>query len=197
MTLNHFNRRFHLYLGMALLPWFFVYGISSLAIQHGNLFTLGDQENLPWEPAGEKAYSLDIPEDPDWRAIGARVLTDMGDEGLFHVNHQDSSNIQVTRFSFWSQSRYSLHPQEQKVVVQQQSQDLRTFIVRMHIRGGFGQEASMSDLWAVIVDIVNVGFVLWAASGIYMWWLLPATRKWGFLAIASGVLSFAWFLVAL
>ena len=73
MTLNHFNRRFHLYLAMALLPWFFVYGISSLAIQHGNLFTFGEK-NPPWEQAGEKPYSLDIPEDPDWRAIGAKVL---------------------------------------------------------------------------------------------------------------------------
>ena len=30
MTFTHFNRRLHLYLGLALLPWLFMYGISSI-----------------------------------------------------------------------------------------------------------------------------------------------------------------------
>jgi hypothetical protein len=197
MTFNHLNRRVHLYLALALLPWFFVYGISSLAIQHGNLFTFGDQKNPPWESIGEKPYSLDIPKNPDWRQIGARVLMDMGDDGLFRVNSRDPAKIQVTRFSFWSQSRYTYNFQEKQLAIEHQGLNLRSFIVWLHIRSGFNQESFLSDLWAVIVDIVNVGFVLWAASGVYMWWLLPAQRKWGVLALGAGVGSFAWFLTAL
>ena len=34
MTFAQLNRRTHLYLGLALLPWFFMYGISSLPFAH-------------------------------------------------------------------------------------------------------------------------------------------------------------------
>jgi hypothetical protein len=198
MTFNQINRRTHLYLALGLLPWFLVYGISSLAIQHGDLFTFGDEpRNPPWEKTWEKAYERDVPEDPDWRQIGAQMLEEVGFEGLFHINTRDPKKIVITRFSFWSQDRLTWHPEEDWLAAEHQGLDLRTFIVWMHIRGGFGQESFLADLWAIIVDIVNVGFVLWVLSGLYMWWLLPSIRKWGFLAIGCGVLSFAWFLVTL
>ena len=38
MTFSHLNRRVHLYLGLALLPWFFMYGISSLPFAHNQFF---------------------------------------------------------------------------------------------------------------------------------------------------------------
>ena len=34
MTFSHVNRRVHLYLALALLPWFFMYGISSVPFVH-------------------------------------------------------------------------------------------------------------------------------------------------------------------
>ena len=27
------------------------------------------------------------------------------------------------------------------------------------------------------VDVVCIAFVVWVATGLYMWWLLPATRR--------------------
>ena len=52
--------------------------------------------------------------------------------------------------------------------------------------GGF-----WDSVWAVFVDIVSVGLILWIASGIYMWWGLPSTRRWGWLALSAGMLCFA------
>ena len=42
MTFSHLNRRVHLYLGLALLPWFFMYGISSLPFAHNQFFERRD-----------------------------------------------------------------------------------------------------------------------------------------------------------
>ncbi len=39
MTFNHLNRRTHLYLALALMPWLLIYALSALAIQHRTLFT--------------------------------------------------------------------------------------------------------------------------------------------------------------
>ena len=38
MTFSHVNRRVHLYLGLFLLPWLFMYGISSLPFAHAPFF---------------------------------------------------------------------------------------------------------------------------------------------------------------
>lgn len=197
MSFNHFNRRLHLYLALALLPWFLVYGVSSLAIQHPDLFSAGEPDAPPWEQVGERAYTLDIPDDPDWRQVGARVLEDEGVEGLFRVDHRDPDRIRVFRFSFWSQTRYTYDVASQTLTTERQGRNLRTFLVWMHIRSGFGQESILNDLWALIVDIVNVGFILWIATGLYMWWLLPAQRRWGFVALGGGILTFTWFLISL
>ena len=42
MTFSHFNRRLHLYLGLALLPWFFMYAISSVPFAHNQFFEQRD-----------------------------------------------------------------------------------------------------------------------------------------------------------
>ena len=47
--------------------------------------------------------------------------------------------------------------------------------------GGF-----WDSVWAVVVDVVSVALILWIFSGLLMWWSLPVTRAWGWLALASG-----------
>ena len=61
----------------------------------------------------------------------------------------------------------------------------------MHTRGGYDMGGFWDSVWAVCVDVVCVGLILWIASGIYMWWGLPATRRWGWIALGAGVVCFA------
>jgi len=42
MTFSHLNRRVHLYAGLALLPWFFMYGISSVPFAHNEFLQRRD-----------------------------------------------------------------------------------------------------------------------------------------------------------
>ena len=44
---------------------------------------------------------------------------------------------------------------------------------------------------AVFVDIVSVALILWMATGLYMWWHVPKTRLWGWLALGGGAVCFA------
>ena len=58
MTFPHFNRRLHLYLGLALLPWFLMYGLSSVPFAHSQYFEDRDKANglpiyLPIAPIGD------------------------------------------------------------------------------------------------------------------------------------------------
>lgn len=64
----------------------------------------------------------------------------------------------------------------------------------MHVRGGFEQESFLNDAWGGLVDLVCLGFLVWIATGIYMWWQLQQTRFWGGLAMTAGLLTFLLFL---
>ena len=192
MTFNHLNRRLHLYLSLTLLPWFLVYAVSSLAIHHRWLFT--DDPKTTWTPRFERDYALDVP-DENLRATAAAVLADNDLEGLFRVRRPNPQRLTITRFDFWSQTRLTYHIDEARLVAEDQRYDLDTFLIHMHIRAGFVQESFLSDLWAVVVDIVCVAFVLWVATGLYMWWLQSQTRRWGALALGAGCLSFFLFVI--
>jgi hypothetical protein len=64
----------------------------------------------------------------------------------------------------------------------------------MHARGGFEDERFFPFLWAAAVDLVCLAFLLWVASGLYMWWSLPGLRRWGGVAFLGGLGSFSLFL---
>ena len=52
MTFPHFNRRLHLYLGLALLPWLFMYGLSSIPFAHTQYF---ERRDIGEVPCGEQS----------------------------------------------------------------------------------------------------------------------------------------------
>ena len=77
MTFAHINRRVHLYLGLGLLPWFFMYGVSSLPFAHNQFFEQRDRaKGLPlWTLRSERSVDVPIPEDAkDLRRFGALLL---------------------------------------------------------------------------------------------------------------------------
>ena len=71
------------------------------------------------------------------------------------------------------------------------------FLTGLHARGGYHQEGVMNDLWAVTVDVVSVAFLIWVASGLYIWWQLRSTRRWGMLAIGGGFVTMIFFVLVL
>ena len=66
MSFSHINRRVHLYLGLALLPWFLMYGVSSVPFAHTQFFDQRDRaKGLPqWtlrSEFGSKIAPLQVP----------------------------------------------------------------------------------------------------------------------------------------
>ena len=66
MTFPHVNRRVHLYLGLALLPWFFMYGASSVPFAHNQYFENRDAaQGLPlWTIRASHSVDAPITGDP-------------------------------------------------------------------------------------------------------------------------------------
>jgi hypothetical protein len=197
MTFNHFNRRLHLYLGLFLLPWFFIYGISSIPFAHSQFFNeLDAKKNLPmWTVRLERDFDKPVPEkDEELRAFGAAVLKEVGIEDMaFGAYRQSPEQVNVYAHTFLTSTQVKYFIDKKKLSVEDRRFRWDQFLTGLHARGGFELDSLLDKSWGVVVDIVSISMLLWIASGLYMWWGLRGHRGWGWLALLSGVLSFAWF----
>jgi len=201
MTLSHVNRRLHLYLGLALLPWFFMYGISSIPFAHTPFFERRDAaKRLPlWTLRAEKTVDVPVPEDAGGlRPLGAALLREAGVNGTsFGTYRQSPTQVNVYAYSFWQSTQLKYYVDQKKLTVEDRRFRWDHFLTGVHARGGFEQDSLLDRSWSLVVDLVSLSMLLWIASGLYMWWELPGQRRWGWLAIAAGTASFAFFTLRL
>ena len=144
MTYSHLNRRLHLYLGLALLPWFFMYGISSVPFAHNQFFERRDAaKGLPlWTLRAERTLDVPVPENAaGLRAFGATLLEEIGIDGTsFGVYRQSPTRIDVYSYSFWKSTQLKYFVDQKKVTVEDRRFRWDHFLTGMHARGGFEQD---------------------------------------------------------
>jgi hypothetical protein len=188
MTFDKINRRTHLYLGLLLMPWLLMYGVSSFIIIHQSWFRPAKPPG--WDPLFERDYHRPVPDQGNLRPVAQDILKDCGLEGAFWTNKPKPDTLQIDRFSFWGSTRLTYSVKEQKLKAELQRMPVHQAIVRMHFRGGYGQPTFWDKFWGLLVDLACAGIIVWTASGLLMWWRLPRLRAWGSIAIAGGALSF-------
>lgn len=204
MSFNHFNRRLHVYLAMALLPWVFMYGLSAIPFTRHKAFDRLYDDGVPmWTKRFERDCERAIPTDktPEaMRAFGKALLADLDlplggrSMGTYSPN---KNRVNVYLVDFWDHTRVTYRADRKTAVVEDKRFRWDHFFTTLHARGGYSQDSLLNDAWALVVDLVALAFVLWVASGLWMWWQLRQTRLWGALALGGGLLSFAAFLLAL
>ena len=201
MTVAHVNRRLHLYLGLSLLPWLFMYGISSIPFAHNQYFERRDAaKGIPlWSLRSTHSVDAAIPEDPgQLRRFGASLLQQADiTADTFGAYRQSPTQVNVYVYSFWNSTQLKYFADQKRLTVEDRRFRWDHFLTGMHARGGFEQDSWVVRSWSVIVDLVCLAIVIWIASGLYMWWALPGSRRWGVAAIAAGALTFTFFAVRL
>jgi hypothetical protein len=191
MSVLLFVRRAHLYLGMFLLPWVIMFGLSSIPLNH-------TAENAPpqWTKVAELPFTASLPPSttPDaLRPLGEQMVKAAGLNGGFYVNRANANQINVNHPNFLHPIRIIYYVDRGRLSVERRDVAWRQFLSGMHTRGGYNLGGFWDATWAVFVDIVSVALLAWIASGLFMWWKLPGTglRRWGWLALAGGLVSFA------
>ena len=199
MTLSHLNRRVHLYVALGLAPWFLLYGVSSYAFNHGEALEARDKaKGLPaWIPRFERTYEIAIPAEGPLRPVGQKILDDNGLAGSFGTYRQGPNQVNVYIHTFWKSTQVKYFIREKKLIAEDHRFRFDHFLTGMHAKGGFEQDGFFNTLWSVIIDLVCLAMLGWVFTGVIMWWQLPSTRRWGWLAVAGGMGSFAIFLLKL
>ena len=193
ISFNKINRRTHLYLGLALLPWLLMYGVSSWIIIHQKI------EPLPKQPVSEKTYDKPVNlsvlnnanNTPELRAAAQQLLKDLDMEGGFWVDKPNADTLHIDRFSFRGNTSLTYSAKKQTVKIEHQPMRVPQVIQRLHFRGGFHQPDFGNNAWGVFVDSACIAILIWVISGVIMWWQLPKLRRWGAVALVGGIISFS------
>lgn len=201
MNASHLLRRLHLYLGLALLPWFLMYGLSSLPFAHNRYFENRDAaKGLPlWTMRLERSYEAPVPAgQEELREFGRGILREVGVKPVnFGVYRQSPTRLIVNSYSFLQSTRVIYATDRKRLTVEDRRFRFDQFLTGMHARGGFEQDSWLANSWGLVVDVVCFAMLLWIATGYYMWWGIPGHRRWGWAAILSGVAAFAVFTLRL
>jgi hypothetical protein len=188
LSFDRINRRTHLYLGLFVMPWLLMYGVSSFIIIHRTWFD--SPQEPPWESVFERRYQYAVSEQQDLRATAQEILKDNHLEGAFWVQKPKPDRLEIDRFGFFEAMRITYFINDQKLRAERQRQPAKQGIVRMHFRGGYLQPTVWDKLWGFMVDLACVTILVWVASGLFMWWRLVRMRFWGAVAVAGGLGSF-------
>jgi hypothetical protein len=184
---NLLFRRTHLYLGLVLIPWMLIYALSTFALNHGEHFRAYRATEPLWLPLWEKDYAFEAPPDAaGLRAATQSLLADHGLSGAFFARHQ-GQRLNINVQNFWHPRRVTYDFTTKKLRSEERRSTPLDVLIRLHERTGYGQGGPLNNLWAFFVDLFSVATLAWITTGLYLWWKLSATRRWGWLALGGGV----------
>ncbi len=194
---NLLFRRTHLYLGLLLLPWMAMYALSTVVFNHSAAFGIRRAGHTPWLPVWEKDYAIEIPAGTDGlREPVQRLLTEHGFHGAFGVQRQ-GERLTINVPNFRQPTRLTYDIAAKKLRAEQKQNSGLEVLMRLHERTGYGQGSMLNQLWGLIVDVFCIGTLVWIGTGLYLWWKISATRRWGWIALGGGFATIAVLLVTL
>lgn len=191
-------RRIHMYLALFLFPWMLMYALSTLVMNHRAIFIEKyGRGPVPLEMERELKYDGSFPENAEPRLISQQILASLDLDGAHGVSRRDNGTIVINRYDLASPRRITYTPGDHKLLIEKTQYRTNALLERFHRRRGYETGYALDTVWAVSVDAVIVAMVFWALSGLWMWWEMKVTRKFGALAAASGVALFAFYLLTI
>ena len=198
MSFNTVIRRIHLYLALFLTPWILMYAMAVFSGNHRGLFMKGEPPFVKFEKEKEQIYPAAFSENLEPRVIGEQILADLGLEGTYIVRHNKERGIYlILRRDPVTPRRITYIPAEEKLVVERQLFRTVNFLQGLHRRQGYRQKQLMDDTWAFSVDVVIISMIFWVLTGLWMWWGLKRTRRWGLVALLVGFGLFGFFIITI
>jgi len=188
-------RRTHMYLALFLTPWILMYSLSTIGMNHAELLSKlhGDVEP-PFVQDRELTYRRGFPQEATPQAIAPLILRDLNMDGVHRARlSPDGTELIIDRANLITPRRVTFRQAESKILIERQAFRGSTFLERMHRRRGYRSDYPLDDVWAASVDLVIIAILVWAVSGLWMWWELKVTRRWGAACVGMGVVLFSLF----
>ena len=184
-----------MYAGLFLAPWVLMYAVSTIAMNH--------REHLGTEPPAfskeyDRAYTAAFSDGVTPRQKGEQILRDLGLEGAFSVGRPAADGtLVINRQDLVRPRRITYKPASNSVLVETAEVTAPQVLERMHRRRGYAQPFARDRIWGVLVDAFVVLSLVWAFTGVWLWWELKVTRRLGAVCLVGGLALFILFLVTI
>ncbi len=185
-------RRIHLYAGLFLAPWVLMYALSTVAMNHRAVFNNGRAVGPQWEKRVERTFDGVFPPDATVQLQARTLLAWLEMDGAHTARWQPKQGaLVIQRQRMMDPVRITYTPADKRVVVKGQTGNTSALLERMHRRRGFERDYPADDVWAFVVDAFIVAMLFWVVSGLWLWWLMKATHRLGFVFALGGAAVFA------
>ncbi len=197
------SRDIHLYVGLFASPYVVVFALSTILLNHNWNFA-GSAEVEEWEA------QVELTEGMEPRPLGFEIAEQLGLQGevgqarkipaaraqLFPG--QEVFMLGVNKLG--QNRRIEVDPETGQARIRQTTTGAMRAIIEMHMRPGPHSPRSFmnwifSKIWAALSDSVVYMLLFLSISGIYLWFVLKAERKIGWIMTVAGISSFA-FIIA-
>jgi hypothetical protein len=176
-----------------------MYALSTLVMTHRDYFLSFYPSKTPaMVTERELDYSRSFPATATREQIAKQILQDVGLDGTHSLRGgTDGKPLIIYRQHALITHRVTLDPGNHKLLIQREEFRALTCLERLHRRRGYDQPYALEDTWGFTVDVAVFTMIFWSLSGLWLWWELKFTRRWGALALAAGAALFAVFLALL
>ena len=171
-------RKIHLYSGLTLLAFVLMYFVSGYVMTHHDWFPGGD----PRKTVREEPLASAPGADPE--AYSALLQRQLGLSGKRQPPSRGKDGSWKFVYVRPGVTHEALVPASgDRVRITRSDQDTRGTLVGLHRLHGYGG-GWLYDLWAVVYDLSSAAMVLFAVSGIYLWYKLTKRRLLGWVLLA-------------
>ncbi|MGY8827785.1 MAG: PepSY-associated TM helix domain-containing protein [Candidatus Latescibacterota bacterium] len=177
-------RTIHLYTGLALFFAIALYALSGFVILHGDWFPQGeDKREITLSGYGD-AHPAD-----GYSAEQAQTIADA-------LAHEHSLRGRPDKAQHWDNGTWFFSYQRPGTVEEIRIKTDHTthiiikkaafagFMNRLHHFHGYGDDGRFW-LWGLFVDIASAAMIFFAASGIYLWYVLKKDRRLGWIILGG------------
>lgn len=192
---NLIVRRTHLYLGMLLMPWLLVYGLSTLLLNHGEAFQKYRPDDPQFLPMWERQQPLPVPlGEGNLREVVRSLLEAQKMEGPFFAQQQ-GRRLNINVQNFFQPIRLTYDLDRQTLRAEKKKFSWVELLIRLHFRVGYNEGGALATIWPVFVDLFCITMLIWIITGLILWWKVRESRRPGWVAILAGLVMIAVLLV--
>jgi hypothetical protein len=185
-----------MFTALFLAPWMIMYALSTLVMAHRTLvesFYASKRPTMVTER--ELDYTRSFPAEATRENIAEAILGDLGLSGTHSLSGgRDGQPLVIRRQHAVTPRQITFDRSKNRIVLQREQFRGSHFLERMHRRRGYNSYV-LENTWGFTVDVAVVAMVFWSLSGVWLWWEVKATRRWGALSLIAGSALFAMFLV--
>jgi len=180
LNLYEWIRKTHLYVAMVLLTFVVMYFITGYVMLHPSLPRAQDPQKVTTR------LSIDLPEgaDPEDLSVilqdklefpGKRIPPRVFKDGrIRYLYYRPGESFEAT-----------LSATRDSVVVVHTVEGMRRTLFGLHRMHNYGG-GWLYDIWVLLYDLASLSLILFALTGVYMWFKLTKHRMVGWIFLATG-----------